>query len=54
LDPRGLQVIDAEPADDGDQKCSGRSNIRSFLPPDKALLQHVLGVGDASEHAIGN
>ena len=52
----GLQVIDAQPADDRDEERLGRTNLvaRRLLPADEGILQHVFCVGDGSQHPIGD
>jgi hypothetical protein len=53
-------MVDAQPADDCHQKRPRRPYLlirigsRSLLPPDKSLLQHVLRIGHAPQHAIRN
>ena len=54
LHPSGLQVVDAEAADDGDEKRLRRSNVRlgRALPADERVLQRVFRIGHASQHAV--
>jgi hypothetical protein len=44
---RRLEVVDAQSADDRDQKRLWRTDlvVRGLLPADEGLLKHVLGVG---------
>ncbi len=52
----GLQMVDGQAADDGDQECTRRANlcVVSLLPTDEGLLQHVFRIGYAAQHAVCN
>jgi pimeloyl-ACP methyl ester carboxylesterase len=56
LHTSGLQVIDAQPADDRDEERLGRSNLvaRRLLPANECILQHVFRVGDGSQHPVSD
>jgi hypothetical protein len=56
LDARGLQMIDAQAADDRDEERLRRPHLGlgRALPSDERVLEHVLRVGDAAEHAVRN
>src|SRR5713101_563738 len=49
-------MIDAQTSNDGDKESSGGSDLvrRSLLPTNKSFLQHILCVGHASQHAVGD
>ena len=55
-DACGLQVVDAETADDRYQNRSGIVNRRRgcLLPANERFLDHVLRVCPASEHSVRN
>jgi hypothetical protein len=49
-------MVDAQAGKDRDQEGSWRVDfMEGSLPPaEKGLLHHVLGVGHASQHAVGD
>ena len=56
LNPRRLQVVDAQPADDRDEESSRRANlfVAGLLPTHESLLQHVFRISHAPQHSVCN
>jgi hypothetical protein len=49
-------MVDAQPADNGNQKGARGSNFffGGLLPANEGFLQHVLGVGYSAQHPVSN
>jgi hypothetical protein len=56
LGARGAQAVQAQPRDGGRQPGLGRVHAlgRRGLPAQPGVLQHVVGIGAAAQHAVGH
>src|SRR5437667_80006 len=51
-----LEIVDTQTGDNGDEKSPGRVNLGNptLLPTNERLLQNILCIGRAAQHAIGD
>jgi hypothetical protein len=57
-DARGAQLVDRQPGghggDERARRCDLLAGIKRLMHPQQRFLHHVLGLGDASEHPVGD
>jgi hypothetical protein len=56
--PRGAELVDRQPGGHGGHKrrrrCDFLAGIKRLMHPQQRFLHHVLGLGDAAEHPVGD
>jgi hypothetical protein len=55
---RGVQLVDRQPGSHSSgeraRRCDLLAGLKRLIHPQQRFLDHVLGVGDAAEHPVGD